>query len=159
MTSIGLISIGLLVLLSIPIVSTDIKERRIPNAWNLALAGAGLAVALAENPSWRTLLACAGHCIGTMLVFLGLVYGMRAMKRPTALGMGDVKFLAAASLWVGFTGALILFVVASILALVVALAMAPWKGLDLKSPRPFGPMLAASLLAITVLVDLSRHQA
>ncbi len=157
MSSLGLISIGLLILLSIPIVSTDIKERRIPNAWNLALAGAGLVVALAETPSWRTLLVCAAHAIGTLLVFLGLVYGMRAMKRPTALGMGDVKFLTAASLWVGFTGALILFVAASVLALVVALAMSPWQGLDLKSPRPFGPMLAASLLTLTVLLDLGHR--
>jgi leader peptidase (prepilin peptidase)/N-methyltransferase len=159
MSGLGLISIGLLILLSVPIVLTDLKERRIPNAWNLALAATGLLLDWIRAPKPMTLLVAALDFAGALGLFLGLVMLMRLMKKPTALGMGDVKFLAAASLWIGFTGSAIVFVLASLLALVVALAEAPWKGLDLKSPRPFGPMLAASLLALTVVVDLGRQRA
>jgi leader peptidase (prepilin peptidase)/N-methyltransferase len=159
MSSLGLISAGLLVLLSIPIVSTDLKERRIPNVWNLALAAAGLGMALIRSPHLKTLMTAGVDCLETLALFLGIVAVMRALKRPAGLGMGDVKFLAAASLWVGFGGAALLFLLASLMAVLVAIVMTPWRGLDLKTPRPFGPMLAASLVTVVVLLELGRARA
>ncbi len=50
MNGVGLIVVGVLLLLSIPIVSTDMKERRIPNLWNLTLGIAGLLIALIRAP-------------------------------------------------------------------------------------------------------------
>ncbi len=121
----GLISIGLLILLSIPIVLTDLKERRIPDVWNFALGVVGLGIALARSLHWRVLGAAALDAAETLVVFWGLVWLARLLKRPSGLGMGDVKFLTAASLWVGFGGACILFVLASLLIVLSALVVAP----------------------------------
>jgi leader peptidase (prepilin peptidase)/N-methyltransferase len=159
MGGLGIISIGLLFLLSIPIVSTDLKQRRIPNIWNLALAVVGLAMDLVRSPHLQTLGVAALDCGATVALFAGVMLLMHVLKRPAGLGIGDVKFLAAASLWVGFGGAAILFILASLLTVITALAVAPWKGLDLKSHRPFGPMLAASLLAVMLFVELTRRNA
>ena len=151
----SLICLGLLVLISIPIVRADLAERRIPNAWNLALAVAGLAVAMVRSPHWRTLLMLALDLTETLSLFLVLAWITRALRKQNGLGMGDIKFLAAASLWVGFGGAVVLFVLASLLAVIAAVAAAPWKGLDLKTPRPFGPMLAAALLVVVGVSGLA----
>ncbi len=156
MSGVGIISLGLLVLLSLPVVLTDLRERRIPNAWNLALGATGLAIALVRAPALKTLGVAALDAGMTLALFFGLTMLARWLKRPSGLGMGDVKYLVAASLWVGFGGACVLFILASLLAGLTALARAPWQGLDLKSPRPFAPMLAVSLLALTALLDFGR---
>ncbi|MCP3731142.1 hypothetical protein M9978_11955 [Sphingomonas sp. MG17] len=75
---------------------------------------------------------------------------MKLLKRHGTLGLGDVKFLAAASIWVGFVGATLLFVLASLLALGFTLASAPWRKLDFKAAIPFAPFLAVSLALVFV---------
>jgi leader peptidase (prepilin peptidase)/N-methyltransferase len=142
---------GLLVLLLTPIVATDVAERRIPNVWVIALGAAGLAGRLWLSPRWTTLgygLLAAALTAG---LFLALISVMRLLKRPGTLGMGDVKFMIAASLWVGFLGGAGVFVAASLLALAWALAISPWRKLDLTQPLAFAPALSAALLGVFLL--------
>jgi leader peptidase (prepilin peptidase)/N-methyltransferase len=148
MSSTSLIALGVLLLILIPIVRSDLHQRRIPNSLNALLAAAGLTVQAVTAPSVRVLLAGLIAPIAVTALFLLLILVMKMLRRRGTLGLGDVKFLAAASLWVGFVGSTMLFVVASLLALLFVLARTPWRPLDLRAAIPFAPFLSAGLLLV-----------
>lgn len=146
-----LVLAGVLVLVLTPIVATDLREQRIPNAWNLVLGLAGLAGQLWLEPHWRTVIQALFAALATGVMFAVLLLVMKALKRQGGLGMGDVKFMIAASQWVGFLGGAWTFCAAGLLAVVWATVIAPWRGLDLKRPFAFAPALSAALLAVFAL--------
>ena len=148
MTAVRIIALGVLVLLLLPIIAVDIRERRIPNGLNALLAVVGLAFQFATAPTWRAALTGLIAPLAIILVFLLLILAMKLMKRPGTLGLGDVKFLAAASIWVGFVGSTAVFVLASLLALGFTLARAPWQTLDMRAAIPFSPFLAVGLMLV-----------
>lgn len=156
MDGLQFVALGALVLLLTPVVVTDLRERRIPNAWNLALGAAGMIFHLIQAPAWRTLAESLAAAVLTAALFLGVLWVMRHLRRSGSLGLGDVKFLIAASQWVGALGAAWVFVGAGVLALAAVLAAAPWRGLDLRRQIPFGPALAVALLVIYGLPLISR---
>ena len=155
MSAIDLIGAGVLILILLPIVAIDLRERRIPNGLNAVLAGAGLGYLATTAPSWMSVLYGLIAPIAIIALFLALIGLMKVLKRPGTLGLGDVKFLAASSLWIGFVGSTLLFVVASVLALGFTLVRAPWRKLDLKAAIPFGPFLAAGLALIFLTTALT----
>lgn len=155
MTPVQIIAAGILILILVPIIAIDVRERRIPNWLNAVLAAAGLAFRAAGAPSLSALFASLIPPIAIILLFLGLITLMKLLKRPGTLGLGDIKFLAAASIWVGFVGSTLVFVLASLLALAYTLARAPWQRLDLRAAIPFSPFLAASLALIFAAISLS----
>jgi leader peptidase (prepilin peptidase)/N-methyltransferase len=150
MTPAAIIFVGILILLLVPIVAIDLRERRIPNALNAALAVAGLVFQAVTAASYAALPRAIAEAAAIIVLFLGLIGLMRLLKRPGTLGLGDIKFLAAAGIWVGFIGSTIVFVAASLLALGFTLARAPWRTLDLRAAIPFGPFLAVSLAIVFV---------
>ncbi|WP_051248762.1 MULTISPECIES: A24 family peptidase [Inquilinus] len=152
MAGLDFIFLGLLVLLLLPIVLIDLRESRIPNVCNLALAAGGLAQALVRSPTLQTLGLSLGVAVLTFLLLAGTAWLMQKIDRHARIGWGDLKFLTAASLWVGLQGSLIVLIVASLVALLATLAMAPWRGVRWREMRPFGPALAVGLLAVTVTV-------
>jgi leader peptidase (prepilin peptidase)/N-methyltransferase len=152
MAGLDFIFLGLLVLLLLPIVLIDLRESRIPNICNLALAVGGLAQALVRSPTLQTLGLSLGVAVLTFALLAGTAWVMQKIDRHARIGWGDLKFLTAASLWVGLQGSLIVLVLASLVALLATLAMAPWRGVKWREMRPFGPALAVGLLAVTVTV-------
>ena len=88
----------------------------------------------------------------SVILLAGTAWLMQRINRNARIGWGDLKFLTAASLWVGLQGALIVLILASLVALLATLAMAPWRGVRWREMRPFGPALAVGLLAVTVTV-------
>lgn len=145
MSPIEIMASGILVLLLVPIILFDLRERRIPNQLNLGLALAGLAFQAFTAPSWTALTTSLLSPLAVIGMFLALIGIMKLLRQPGTLGLGDVKFLAAASIWVGFVGSTLVFVTASLLALIFTLARAPWRRLDFKARIPFAPFLAVSL--------------
>lgn len=145
-----LIALGVLLLILIPIVRSDLRERRIPNALNALLAIAGLALQCFTAPSFSAVLIGLIAPVAVIGLFLGVIALMKLLRRPGTLGLGDVKFLAAASLWVGFIGSTAVFVVASLLSLMFVLIRMPWRKVDLRSAIPFAPFLAAGLVLIYI---------
>lgn len=141
----AIIAAGVLVLVLVPIVTIDLRERRIPNALNALLAASGLAFRAALAPGWAALLPALVAPLAVTATFLTLIAAMKWLRRPGTLGMGDVKFLAAAGIWVGFVGTTWVFVVASLLALAFTVARAPWRKPDFRAALPFSPFLAAGL--------------
>jgi leader peptidase (prepilin peptidase) / N-methyltransferase len=69
------------------------------------------------------------------------------LRKIQGLGLGDVKFLAAAGLWVGVTGLPLLLLVAALTALVYAgIMQSTGRQLSGQTSRSFGPFLALGLL-------------
>lgn len=148
--------IGLLGLVLVPVAVIDARERRIPNTLNLLLALLGLAHAWAIGQSWHTPLINGAVAV---LLLGGSAGVIRLISPRSRIGLGDLKFLAAASLWVGWDGSIAVLFLASVLATLVTVAMAPWQGFDLGRMRPFGPMLAAGMLAVVGLLSFQHRGA
>ena len=76
----------------------------------------------------------------------GVMYGLRAAflawRGISALGLGDVKFVALAGLYIGFTGLPPLLVLAGLMGIVFGLA---WRALGHGPAFPFGPALCGAL--------------
>ncbi|TGD98714.1 prepilin peptidase [Methylobacterium nonmethylotrophicum] len=133
--------------LTLPASLIDLRQRIIPDALNLALLVLGLAVA-----AWRD--GAGGAGLG--LLEAGLAYGLfRALRAGHArlsgrigLGLGDVKFVAAAAAWTGLAGLPVLILAASLSALAaVGLAALAGRPVGRTTVLPFGPFLAFGLHA------------
>jgi prepilin peptidase CpaA len=125
----------------------DIREQRIANRLNLALA-------LLAPAHWLggTLLAAGGAlALGASVLLLGAIafnYGW--------IGGGDVKMLAATSLWVGLDGVTILIAVAAVaggvgafMALLIRLRKTS-LGHAIRAPMPYGPAIAVGALVAVI---------
>ncbi|HEX2257273.1 MAG TPA: A24 family peptidase [Afifellaceae bacterium] len=140
----------LAVLLAISIV--DLREMRIPDWANAALAFGGLLFVVLELSSMEV----RSHIVAAAFMAAG-AWTVRAayakLRGRPGLGLGDVKMLGAATLWVGPFGAPTLVLVAALSGLTTALV---WHGiLSARAARghavgamtaatriPFGPHLA-----------------
>lgn len=128
----------------------DIAERRIPDLANLAIALLGLARLAVLDPARLSGRLFDAALAGALLLALRWVH--RRWRGTVGLGLGDVKFLAAATLWTGFAGLTLLVLVASLAAL-AALALAALGGRRVgRATRiPFGPFLALGLSGVLAL--------
>lgn len=130
---------------------TDIKTLRIPDACNLALAALGFGAAIVTGTP-----TLADSLIGSLValaVFGTVKLGYRALRQRDGLGMGDVKFIAAAGLWVGWFGLPWLTLVASVSGLIMYLSDALVWGASPGKRLPFGPHLALGLLATWLAIQ------
>ena len=140
------LSFGLLCLLCAALAWIDIRHGIIPDWLNLAIAGLGLAnILVIGDPSDALQAIGEGVAIGALFWLLRRLYF--AYRNAQGLGLGDVKFLAAAGIWVGITGLPMLLLVATLAALVCAgIAHLAGRSLTAETLLPFGPFLAAGLL-------------
>ncbi len=105
------ISLTTLALTSLWMISTDIKHKRLPNIGVLALIISALTYHIStdfqtiesfrvfELNNWVSILLAA--LIGSCFLALIRFFANKAYQQET-LGMGDIKLLFAAGLWVGF---------------------------------------------------------
>lgn len=126
------------------IIWVDWRKQIIPDLANLALFlfGIGQIIFLQESSLNTHLLGslAGGLC---MFVFRGVFFRVRGRH---GLGMGDVKFMAAAGAWVGALSLPWVLLIASLAALsYVAIASAIQKGFDATARLAFGPFLAFGL--------------
>jgi leader peptidase (prepilin peptidase)/N-methyltransferase len=137
---------GLLCLLCTLLAWIDIQHGIIPDWLNLAIAGLGLLKILMIGDPPDALQAIGeGVVIGALFWLLRRLYF--AYRNVQGLGLGDVKFLAAAGIWVGMTGLPMLLLVATLTALVCAgIVHVTGRSLTTETSMPFGPFLAAGLL-------------
>ncbi|WP_424346455.1 prepilin peptidase [Kocuria sp. CH-021] len=128
----------------------DLRHHLLPNAVVLPALGIGfvlLALAAMGEGTWGALLRAA---LGALALFV--LYLVLALISPAGLGMGDVKLAAVLGLFLGFQGWGALFVgavLASVVGMVVGLAVLASRRGGLRSDVPFGPsMLAGALVAV-----------
>jgi leader peptidase (prepilin peptidase) / N-methyltransferase len=142
----GITLFGLLFLLGLVLTWIDIRHGIIPNWLNLTIAGLGLSKAvIIDGPAAGLEAACEGAAIGAIFWLLRWLYF--AFRKVQGIGLGDVKFLAAAGIWIGVSGLPMLLLVATLTALACAGIM-QWAGRSLNSQTSmsFGPFLAIGLL-------------
>lgn len=129
----------LLVGIVLPLAIIDLKTMLLPDRLNLLLAGAGIAqsaVLGAPDPIDAVLGALAA---GVCLTLVMTLY--RQLRGFDGLGLGDVKFITAAGIWIGWQGLPLMLFVASTSALLVLAARAfKDRKLDRLAPLPFGPL-------------------
>ena len=137
---------ALLCLLSGVLAWIDIRHGIIPDWLNATIAGLGLSKAVVAGGVLAGVdAACEGAAIGVVFWLLRRLYF--AFRKIQGLGLGDVKFLAAAGLWIGVAGLPILLVVATLTALACAGVMQfTGRQLTAQTSMSFGPFLAIGLL-------------
>lgn len=138
----------------VSIIDIDLRYKIIPDSLNLAIfltgvAGLGINAALAEHPLdfilQRGLPALGGTSIFGLASWGLRAAGSRIMKRE-AMGLGDVKFFAAAGFWLGMNAnaAAALMMISGVLGVIIALV---WKKLKGEAEVPFGPSLIIAFIA------------
>ena len=127
------------------IVASDLETFIIPDEMVILLAVLGILWRHLVMPGWGQ--ALAGAMLGA-----GLTLGLRALfillRRKQGLGLGDVKFIAAAGIWIGVAGLSWLLIIGGCLGVVFGLL---WQAKMGKKYFPFGPSLAVALYAIILL--------
>ncbi len=126
----------------------DLRRRIIPDRINLALLVLGLGSSALRGP---VLPQVGASLLAAAVAFL-LLWTVRAAyarwRGRTGLGLGDVKFVAAAAAWTGLAGLPLMILVASLSALAaLALAAGAGKPVDRTFRLPFAPFLALGLHA------------
>ena len=127
------------VLLSIPLIwlsAVDLRDHRIPDATVIAITGLGLLMLWQILP--EAAIAHIGAALGIGLFFWLLSEVWCRVRHEDALGLGDVKLIAAATLWVGPTGFASFLLLATLGGIAASL-------LSISRGVPFGPFLAISL--------------
>jgi leader peptidase (prepilin peptidase)/N-methyltransferase len=142
---------GLLCLLSAVLAWIDIRHGIIPDWLNLTIAGVGvLRAVIVDGPLAGSNAVCEGAAIGAIFWLLRRLYF--AFRKIQGLGLGDVKFLAAAGIWVGVAGLPVLLLVAALTALAcAAVIQLTGRQLTAQTSMSFGPFLAIGLLISSCL--------
>lgn len=125
----------------VAIILTDLEHTIILDEVQIAVAVFGALYGLANSVPMEDMLtgALTGAAIG-----LALKYGFLYFRNKDGLGMGDVKFLAAAGVWLADAASFIPFLFFSGLLGIVSGLL--WRMLGRGERFPFGPSLAAALV-------------
>ena len=140
-----------LCLLCAALALTDIRRGIIPNRFNLSIAGLGLLKAAVAGGVMAALeLGCEAVAVGLTFWLLRRCYFV--WRKTQGLGLGDVKFLAAATPWIGVQGIPTLLLIATLTALTAAGSLQlAGRGMTRQTSLPFGPFLAVGLLLTVIL--------
>ncbi|WP_279388756.1 prepilin peptidase [Hydrogenispora ethanolica] len=129
----------LLTYVCIAIAFIDLDHQIIPDRLTLPMMILGLLVRLYQGNLFEALIG--GFVGGGILMAIILVY-------PKGMGMGDVKFLAMAGIWLGWEKAVVTLFLGSLIGTVLLVPFMGLKKIDRRTPVPFGPFLALGVLFI-----------
>jgi leader peptidase (prepilin peptidase)/N-methyltransferase len=135
----------------VAIIVTDLEHTIILDEVQIAVGVFGALWGWANGTAAEDMLAGAvtGAAIG-----LSLKYGFLYFRNKDGLGMGDVKFLAVAGIWLADAANFVPFLFFSgLLGIASGLT---WKALGLGERFPFGPALALALLLCVVKPDTAN---
>lgn len=147
MTSNILFACLLVVLTAISVV--DLRERRIPDGLNLTLALLGIVFKVhSMEPTAAIQFAVIGG-LTYGLIFFALRAAFLHVRHVEALGLGDVKFAAAAGIWLGVDQLPTFMLLAPTLTLLGILAVSFIRKrttrLRISVQIPFGPGLSVAM--------------
>jgi leader peptidase (prepilin peptidase) / N-methyltransferase len=124
----------------------DVRRGIIPDTHNFAIACLGLTRTVVADG------ALAGVESAAEALAVGMIFWLFrrfyfVLRKIQGLGLGDVKFLAAATPWVGIAGIPMLLLTAALSALIAIGGMQiAGRELTRQTSLPFGPFLAIGLL-------------
>src|SRR5581483_11576075 len=143
MSPISQVRFGLMLAISIPIVVTDLRFRRIPN-WACGVLFLAGVIASGFEQGFSGILWSLGGSLAGLLAFL-IFYALGGM------GGGDIKLMAACGSLVGLRDIPVALVLSAIIGAIVAVAALVLSRLRSKPGEtiPYAPaILAGSLLAL-----------
>jgi leader peptidase (prepilin peptidase)/N-methyltransferase len=142
-----LTAVATLAALTITAAVVDIRRMYIPDLVNLAILTCG-GIASVMFAVVAPLSALAGAVFGGALLW-AVRFGFRRYRGYDGLGFGDVKFVAASSVWTGVEGVSPALVIACVIALVyVSVQRLASSDFDPTHPLPFAPALGAGFFAV-----------
>jgi prepilin signal peptidase PulO-like enzyme (type II secretory pathway) len=129
----------------------DVRARRIPNGLILAMLGAwAVAVPLQLLVNTPAAAARVVDCVLGFVVGGGIFLLVYVLSRK-GLGGGDVKFMAAAGLFLGYGGVVPAMLLGTLLAALAGLTLVLLKKIGRKDAIPLAPFLCAGILAVAFL--------
>jgi leader peptidase (prepilin peptidase)/N-methyltransferase len=142
---------ALLCVACIALALIDLRRRIIPDGLNLSIAGIGLVKVFVASGAIAGIEA-AGDGVATGVIFWLLRRLYFVVRKNHGLGLGDVKFLAAAGPWVSLAGIPTLLLIATLMALAaVGSLQLAGQQMTRQTSLPFGPFLAIGLLLTLVI--------
>lgn len=152
----GFIIMMMLALVLSAMFAIDLEHKIIPDRLNIAVAVLGIAALVLPSIAAETPLATLGDTLVTATV-AAAVYGvlpiairyifLLVMKKD-GLGFGDIKFFAAAGLWLGLPALPLFLIMSGFGGVLLGLF---WKKATGEDAFPFGPAL---IIAFTVCLCL-----
>jgi leader peptidase (prepilin peptidase)/N-methyltransferase len=129
----------------------DLRRGIIPDGINLAIAALGVTrVVLTSGVTPGAEALIEAIAVGIAFWLLRRLYFV--LRKTQGLGLGDVKFLAAAVPWVGIPAVPALLLIAALTALLaIGSAQLAGQHLTRQTSLPFGPFLAMGLLSTLAL--------
>lgn len=122
----------------------DARTGRIPNVANAGIAVLGMASAFLQASALLPERLVDATILGALLLLLRHLYAK--LRGHAGLGLGDVKFLAAATIWTGLGTMPMVVLAASGTALVaIALMRLAGRKVGARTRLRFGPYLAGAL--------------
>lgn len=125
----------------------DFKHKIIPNRLNLTIFEVGIVIAFLYGFSNVAITIdllfgmLAGGAIFAIIALIGgMIYGKEAM------GLGDVKFIAALGLYFGLTNIVIISVMSFLLGAIVGIILIVFRVKKSNEYIPFGPFIVISTL-------------
>lgn len=141
------LALALMATLLLIMIAVDFEHYIIPDTINIGLFLLGVAYGLLIGTSWQQMLT--GTLLGLTLG-LALRYGYYFLRKREGLGLGDVKFFAAAGVWLGLEPFVAFLFFSGAFGVATALA---WRALGQGERFPFGPALAAALFLCVAWPD------
>lgn len=133
-----------LILTFIAVCYFDIREMIVPDTLNATLAAVGLVMLLTTTGTCMFLTLVMAALVGVVLIFLRWIFFK--LRDVQGLGLGDVKFISAATLWVGVVNLPGMVLLACLTAIATHVVVSLYKKNYRWSRRiPFGPHLAFAL--------------
>ncbi len=130
----------------------DFKHKIIPDRLNLTIFEVGIVIAFLYGFSNVAITIdllfgmLAGGAIFAIIALIGgMIYGKEAM------GLGDVKFIAALGLYFGFTNIIIISVMSFLLGAIVGIILIVFRIKKSNEYIPFGPFIVVSTLVCMFL--------
>lgn len=150
----GFTTPGLLGMLALPFLVTlllvDVDQMILPDSMNLILAAGGLLFSAILHV--LPMHALAALIYGGIIWLAGWIVG-RVLKKD-ALGLGDVKFMAVAGLWLGLAWLPYFLLIAGAAGVIFGVL---WRYLRGQATFPFGPALIAAFFACFLLYGFGIH--
>ena len=132
----------------IALFAIDLEHRLLPNAITLPGIAVGFLFSFVTDPGWRSSLI--GIAIGGGLPYAVAEIYFR-IRHLEGVGMGDVKMLAMIGAFLGWPGAIVTLMLASIAGSLAGLAMIVLRRGTLQYALPFGTFLAAGAVLYELL--------
>ena len=146
----GGLFLGIFAVLLITMFIIDFEHYIIPDSlqWAMGLLGSAYSLGYLElSPASLIVSSFFGLAIG-----LSLKYGFIYLRKKDGLGMGDVKFLFVAGLWISVADFIPLMFFAGVFGIITAII---WRILGFGERFPFAPALGASVF-VMLLYPVSK---